>query len=168
METSQTGSSPSTGGHVHPRSCQSCRSRKIKCDRQQPSCSSCSKAASLCEYPDGRGRAPKRPRRAVEGHVADRLSRLEALIRHLGQQSNSNASSLSAQRPQPADSQARPPDAASPSEAPAMDASFDERFSRLMIKETRSYYVSNVLWGNVADEVGTYITSHGSAGAQSV
>lgn len=34
-----------------------------------------------------------------------------------------------------------------------MDASFDERFSRLMIKESRSYYVSNVLWGNVADEV---------------
>lgn len=44
-----------------------------------------------------------------------------------------------------------------------MDASFDDRFSRLMIKETRSYFVSNVLWGNLADEV----TSHGSVGAQS-
>lgn len=146
---------------MHPRSCQLCRSRKIKCDRQQPSCSSCSKAASLCKYPDGRGRAPKRSRRAVEGHVADRLSRLEALIRHLGQQSDT--SSLLTQRPQPGESQVRSSDVP-PSEAPAMDASFDERFSRLMIKETRSYYVSNVLWGNLADEV----TTGGPAGAQSV
>lgn len=160
MEASEAGPPPSNRGHAHPRSCQLCRSRKIKCDRQQPSCSSCAKTAALCEYPGGRGRAPKRPRRAVEDHVADRLSRLEALIRHLGQQSD--ASSLSAQKPQPGDSQARPPDAF-PSDAPAMDASFDDRFSRLMIKETRSYFVSNVLWGNLADEV----TSHGSVGAQS-
>ncbi|KAK7970165.1 Zn(II)2Cys6 transcription factor [Apiospora saccharicola] len=140
----------SVSGSRNLRSCQVCRTRKIKCDRQQP-CSNCARADTACVYPSGRGRAPKRPRKVTERYVADRLSRLEAVIRELDTRSH------------PKGLVAKGRDMDKPETSTALgggkgqsdtDQSADERFSRLMVREQTSYYVNdNALWGNLADEV---------------
>ncbi|KAK8055738.1 hypothetical protein PG993_000965 [Apiospora rasikravindrae] len=140
--------SANTSGGRNLRSCQSCRARKIKCDRQQP-CSNCARADIDCVYPSGRGRAPKRPRKVTENYVADRLSRLEAVIRELDGRSHSRDPVAGGGKgPRKAETSA-----ADPGQANA-DQSADERFNQLMVREQTSYYVNdNALWGNLADEV---------------
>lgn len=39
-------------------SCHSCRRRKVKCDRQHPSCGNCSKMVEQCVYSDNTGKGP--------------------------------------------------------------------------------------------------------------
>ncbi|KAL2863150.1 putative C6 transcription factor [Aspergillus lucknowensis] len=126
----------SEGRRTHRRSCFLCRSRKVKCDRQQP-CGACVRAASNCVYPSGTGRAPKRPRQSVNNSaVLSRLGRLESIIRQLEGQH--------AQQPrQPA----LEPSTAGPS------TQGDQRNGRLAIDSTSSVYVSNVLWASLGDEV---------------
>lgn len=108
-----TSTSAATGTPVRSRSCISCRTRKIRCDRYFP-CTNCLRSHAECVYPLGRGRAPKRPsgrnrllasgsgsgstgaaaeaagaegvgatRSADSEHLAARLARLEAMIRGL-------------------------------------------------------------------------------------
>jgi len=79
---------------THPpiRSCERCRHRKVKCDKRSP-CSSCVRAEAECISPDGRGRAPKRPRKAVDYRLGDRLARVEAILKHLANPGNSNTDS---------------------------------------------------------------------------
>ncbi|KAL4769810.1 hypothetical protein BDW60DRAFT_209692 [Aspergillus nidulans var. acristatus] len=62
------------------RSCTLCRQRKVKYDRQQP-CSNCTRAETQCVFPQGLGRAPKRPRKAVEAWLLAQSSRLESLVK---------------------------------------------------------------------------------------
>lgn len=150
----------SVSGGRNLRSCQVCRARKIKCDRQQP-CSNCARADAACVYPSGRGRAPKRPRKVTESYVADRLSRLEAVIRQLDTRSHSRGSVAKGKDLGKSDTETAPALAKGQLDA---DQSTDERFSRLMVREQTSYYVNdNDLWGNLADEVclprGTVCTS---------
>ncbi|KAI1335565.1 Zn(II)2Cys6 transcription factor [Xylariaceae sp. FL0016] len=138
--------------HAHIRSCTLCRQRKVKCDRQQP-CLNCARANSDCVYPAGPGRAPKRPRQAVNVKVLDRLTQLETTIRHLQQQSraeNGSPNPDATPDPKPGDVQAQSEDtgSASPSEA-----SLDQKLGRLMIGETKSYYVSNALWADLGHEI---------------
>lgn len=57
-------------------SCQSCRRRKVRCDKELPSCSLCMKSSQICTYPPGplkpgpklgsSQRSLKRPRRSKE------------------------------------------------------------------------------------------------------
>ena len=114
----------------HRRSCLLCRSRKIKCDRQQP-CAACVRATSTCVYPGGTGRAPKRPQQSASNSaVLARLDRLEGIIRQLDSQQTE-------QQPQPQ----------------ALDSQGDQRNGRLAVDNTSSVYVSNVLWASLGDEV---------------
>ncbi|KAH8671694.1 fungal-specific transcription factor domain-containing protein [Xylariales sp. PMI_506] len=61
-------------------SCNICRRRKSRCDRQQP-CSTCSARGLLCVYPDGQTSSlmPKLPSTAVPS-LQDRLVQLEHLV----------------------------------------------------------------------------------------
>lgn len=116
------------------RSCVSCRSRKVKCDRQEP-CTGCQRAGAECVYPSGPGRAPKQPRRAIDKRLLDRLVDLESLVRRL-EDTNDGAKT----------------------EAPAAESEQDssqveQQFGRLVIDDTRSCYVSNILWASLGDEV---------------
>lgn len=45
---------------LNPRSCVTCRQRKVRCDKLMP-CTNCRRAQSNCVYP-APGRAPRRPR----------------------------------------------------------------------------------------------------------
>lgn len=137
---------PSPGRLHKLRSCGFCRSRKIKCDRQKP-CANCLRAGSECVYPTEPGRAPKRPRRALDKHVLDRLAHLEVLVRRLGTEVEGGQLPFVA-----------------PSEEPAANggpgsgdesSQVEQQFGRLVIDETRSCYVSNILWSSLGNEVCT-------------
>jgi hypothetical protein len=42
----------------------------------------------------------------------------------------------------------------------APDASIDQQLGRLMIDDSKSYYVSNILWANLGNEVSTSAIVH--------
>lgn len=119
------------------RSCVHCRFRKIKCDRQVP-CAACVRSGSQCKYPAGPGRAPKRPRRAVDPRVLDRLSRLEVIMNQMGSDRDEDNQKTDLTRPK---------------ESKIDPCSVDQQLGRLVIDDTRSCYVSNKLWANLTDEV---------------
>lgn len=138
--------------HYPIRSCVSCKTRRVRCDRQQPSCGNCSRARGLdqdCVYPTGRGRAPKRRRNGQgtavgeQPPIAERLARLETMIRHAGRQDQGEAA----------------PDTAlghrdsAPHLERSADAALDERLGRLKVTETKSHYLHDVMWESLADEV---------------
>lgn len=155
--------------YPHIRSCELCRQRKVKCDRQQP-CSHCAKSGQDCLYPAGPGRAPKRSRRAENAQLMDKLSRLEHIIKRLASENTDDTDPAAAGHAErDADhtqSSQSPPGPGSedkrPSKSPAEvsqvssenQSSLDFQFGRLVINDSKSYYVGNVLWANLANEVG--------------
>ncbi|KAI3400384.1 hypothetical protein diail_3401 [Diaporthe ilicicola] len=153
----------------HIRSCELCRQRKVKCDRQQP-CSHCTRSGQECLYPSGPGRAPKRSRRAENAQLMDKLSRLEHIIKRLASENKSDAGSpLAGHNDAAADSSVRSQHSSrsvdahnesgdkssgNVSEASGENnSSLDAQFGRLVINDSMSYYVGNVLWANLANEV---------------
>ncbi|KAH8734650.1 fungal-specific transcription factor domain-containing protein [Ilyonectria robusta] len=94
-----TGPIPAAGGSgapaINPRSCVTCRRRKVRCDKQMP-CSNCRRAQIPCVFP-APGRAPRQPRprdpnappknssqREVE--LVKRLRKLEGIVEELSGQ----------------------------------------------------------------------------------
>ncbi|PYH88487.1 Zn(II)2Cys6 transcription factor [Aspergillus ellipticus CBS 707.79] len=138
------------------RSCASCRQRKVKCDRQQP-CVNCTRTGTECVYPPGRGRAPKRPRNALNAQLSERLSRLENIIRSFeGHESQGGPALLSTgpgQQFSATESATPPHNPDAKTRDSGSEPSVEQRLGRLLIDETRSYYVSNVLWANLGDEI---------------
>ncbi|KAK4554186.1 hypothetical protein LTR86_008713 [Recurvomyces mirabilis] len=73
------------GRTLNPRSCVTCRKRKVKCDKLNP-CSNCNRAHIECIFP-APGRAPRKMRKPGEGRdkeLLDRLRRLEGVVKGLG------------------------------------------------------------------------------------
>ncbi|KZF19520.1 putative fungal-specific transcription factor, partial [Xylona heveae TC161] len=69
--------------HKPQLSCNLCRLRKIRCDRQQP-CSTCSLRGQTCIYPENHTATPlSRPPRAATPSVHDRLVQLERHVMSL-------------------------------------------------------------------------------------
>lgn len=66
----------------NPRTCVTCKRRKVKCDRANP-CSNCIKAQIPCKYPPP-GRAPRQPRRAMrlpdKGHLSELVDQVWAMM----------------------------------------------------------------------------------------
>ncbi|OJD12422.1 hypothetical protein AJ78_06986 [Emergomyces pasteurianus Ep9510] len=71
---------------LNPRSCITCRRRKVRCNKIQP-CSNCSKANIQCVFP-GPGRAPRKPQIRPDSELLARLRRLEGLVKSLGAEVN--------------------------------------------------------------------------------
>ncbi|KAF2650605.1 hypothetical protein K491DRAFT_697119 [Lophiostoma macrostomum CBS 122681] len=145
-----------TGPQPRRKSCTNCRSRKAKCDREKP-CSSCVRAGypTTCVYLPGRGRSAKRPRPANNEDVMDSLSRLEDIVRHLEtQRLPRSRGNLDSATPLPKESSS--PYAGSErssSNNATSPTSLEQNLGRLVIDETRSYYVSNVLWASLSSEI---------------
>lgn len=83
---------PNLGRGFNPRSCNTCRRRKVKCDKVEGGCGNCTKSHTECVYP-GPGRAPRRPKSgAVKGateretELLKRLRRLEGVVEELSGQ----------------------------------------------------------------------------------
>ena len=68
--------------NLNPRSCVTCRRRKVRCNKTEP-CSNCVKAGIECVFP-GPGRAPRKQRRQPDVEVLSRLRRLEGVVESLG------------------------------------------------------------------------------------
>ncbi|RYP09061.1 hypothetical protein DL765_008583 [Monosporascus sp. GIB2] len=136
-----TAETPTTPGmsppHMQVRTCNLCRQRRVKCDRQVPRCSNCLRSEANCVYPPGRGRAPKRPRSGVVPQLSERLSRLESIINQLSAAARENHLAQETSHAWEASD----------------THSFDQDFSRLKLDESKSYYVSNALWVTLSNEV---------------
>lgn len=75
----------SQGRTLNPRSCVTCRKRKVKCDKIHP-CSNCNRAHIECVFPSP-GRAPRKARKLGEGRdkeLLERLRRLEGVVKGMG------------------------------------------------------------------------------------
>jgi len=73
------------GRTLNPRSCVTCRKRKVKCNKVHP-CSNCNRAHIECVFP-APGRAPRKARKLGEGkdkELLERLRRLEGVVKGLG------------------------------------------------------------------------------------
>lgn len=89
---------PAPGGAgpaLNPRSCVTCRRRKVRCDKQMP-CSNCRRALIPCVFP-APGRAPRQPRPRDpnappkttthrEAELVKRLKKLEGIVEELSGQ----------------------------------------------------------------------------------
>ncbi|KAF2653479.1 hypothetical protein K491DRAFT_602793 [Lophiostoma macrostomum CBS 122681] len=144
----------------NPRSCVTCRKRKVKCDKKQP-CSNCARAKIECIFP-GPGRAPRKSRKAPDGELMDRLRKLEGVVQTLNAQ-------VEEHEQEAADKERRGSSGECPygsggsgssnshrSASVAVDSSVDgleSRFGRLVVDQGRSRYVNNSFWASLNNEV---------------
>lgn len=83
--------SPSSSAHRRPASCLSCKSRKLRCNRESP-CSNCVSRNICCQQPAPRTRLARAPGAnsqpdAASPEILERLRRLENLLAE-GQNAN--------------------------------------------------------------------------------
>ncbi|KAJ5632793.1 hypothetical protein N7490_009132 [Penicillium lividum] len=151
----------------NPRSCVTCRSRKVRCDKLSP-CSNCRRANIACIYPSG-DRPPRwvrRLERPVTGEVMERLHHLEGLVKELtGQleQAHAAAKSPPASSNSPGSST---PDHDLGSQGTASHSgsgNVPNQFGRLALNDSiRSRYVGSGFWSWVNDEIGELKTETGN------
>ena len=162
--------SPTSG--LNPRSCVTCRKRKVKCDKKQP-CSNCQKANIECVFPRP-GRAPRRTKKPPDAELLARLRRLEGVVQKLGKGVDGEDLSPEARSPEIV-SQNTGSQATSQPEANGTDEcefvakfrhldpetrfkkfsslTLDREMGRLVVGEGRSRYVSNSFWAGLTEEV---------------
>ncbi|KAL8961021.1 MAG: hypothetical protein Q9193_002363, partial [Seirophora villosa] len=161
----------STVAPPNPRSCITCRKRKVRCDKRHP-CSNCNKAAIECIFP-GPGRAPRRSRKPPDAELLARLRRLEGVVQHLGKNVDEEPEeSAEAVHQQPGDDENAAEMDAKPIKQeetiPKGCGMFNgpeprkktvdgvsKEFGRLVVDEGRSRYVSNKFWSSMSEEVST-------------
>lgn len=161
--------------HLNPRSCVTCRRRKVRCNKHEP-CANCVKAGIDCVFP-GPGRAPRKSRKPPDAELLSRLRRLEGVVQNLGVQADEHAGDGGVVAPAnlPGLSTAgirtnfggayhhphqhQHQHRARSGESPGSDhddskrRSLDKQLGRLVINEDRSRYVSNTFWTAMSDEV---------------
>jgi hypothetical protein len=156
--------SGATGGGPtpNPRSCITCRRRKVKCDKKQP-CSNCVRAKINCIFP-GPGRAPRKSRKPPDAELLDRLRRLEGVVSSLNAQVEEHEQEAAERERQ--SSTAEIPscpfgsDRAKPKPNGGMRVAVDDtveglenRFGRLVVEKGRSRYINNSFWASLNNEV---------------
>ncbi|XP_014557401.1 hypothetical protein COCVIDRAFT_97148 [Bipolaris victoriae FI3] len=170
-QPSRTANGPSPGTAPtptpNPRSCITCRRRKVKCDKKNP-CSHCVRAKIDCVFP-GPGRAPRKSRKPPDAELLERLRRLEGVVTSLNAQveGHDSNSSTSNNNDNAADRQREPTAAAAAqdqcplgittttSTAPSDDSlqGLEARFGRLVVENGRSRYINNSFWASLNNEV---------------
>lgn len=159
-------SKPSGAAGLNPRSCVTCRRRKVKCDKKQP-CSNCARAKIECIFP-GPGRAPRKSRKPLDGELMERLRRLEGVVQNLNAQVEEHEQQ-DAEREKIGGAVSGCPlgDAGEeqggcPSGRDLVGASvaadnsvegLETRFGRLVVDEGRSRYINNSFWASLNNEV---------------
>lgn len=169
------------GRVLNPRSCVTCRRRKVKCDKTHP-CRNCTRQHIECVFPTP-GRAPRKARKISDTRDVEllaRLRRLEGVVKRMGVDpvteeptlaqdgaTNSHANEEDSQPPKPhlntsscpsematssgAADQAHD-DAARP-QAQARVGHLENRFGRLVVNEGKSRYINSSFWANLSTEV---------------
>lgn len=172
--------SPSnSGANLNPRSCVTCRRRKVKCDKKQP-CANCVKAHIDCIFPSP-GRAPRKPRKPQDSELVERLKKLEGVVRSLGSQAGVAPEGESPEK-QEGQSPAAAKDGAEQEKGKELtqeeriqnacrelrelrqaqyekegkkspSTGLENRFGRLVVEEGRSRYINPSFWANLSTEV---------------
>lgn len=145
----------------NPRSCITCRRRKVKCDKKQP-CSNCARARIECIFP-GPGRAPRKSRKPPDAELLERLRRLEGVVQNLNAQVEEHEQEAAERERDQSDSRqgsvsenvfANSNHKSSPSVV--VDNSvegLESRFGRLVVEKGRSRYINNSFWASLNNEV---------------
>nr|POE99356.1 bikaverin cluster transcription factor bik5 [Quercus suber] len=171
------------GRTLNPRSCVTCRKRKVRCDKVHP-CANCLRAHIACIYPSP-GRAPRKVRKMGEGRdkeLLDRLRRLEGVVKGLGVEVSEKDSGDDAEKHDGAGLLTRIMDESLPGSTRERQAvkreeirfrrtsddthqertkwvddeqkgRFENRFGRLVINEGKSRYINNSFWASLSNEV---------------
>lgn len=97
---------------LNPRSCVTCRRRRVRCDKTMP-CSNCRRAQSDCMYP-APGRAPRQMHTHTQAHpvpasghseremdLMDRLRKLEKLVYEMSGQGTTSENEVGANTSEP-------------------------------------------------------------------
>ncbi|KAF1935547.1 hypothetical protein EJ02DRAFT_123545 [Clathrospora elynae] len=155
-------SGPSSGPTTNPRSCVTCRRRKVKCDKKHP-CSNCVRAKIECIFP-GPGRAPRKSRKPPDAELLERLRRLEGVVTSLNAQVEGHeqeAAHREKERQSSTSEEACPfakngVDTVQNGAKVAADNSvegLENRFGRLVVEKGRSRYINNSFWASLNNEV---------------
>ncbi|KAH4001225.1 hypothetical protein HBH70_008690 [Parastagonospora nodorum] len=149
------------GPSPNPRSCVTCRRRKVKCDKRHP-CSNCTRAKIECIFP-GPGRAPRKSRKPADAELLERLRRLEGVVSSLNAQVEEHEQEA-AEREKGSEAghpecpfsngKTNPNDASEP--RVVLDNSvegLENRFGRLVVEKGRSRYINNSFWASLNNEV---------------
>ena len=163
-----SGASGAGAPGLNPRSCVTCRRRKVKCDKKQP-CSNCARAKIECVFP-GPGRAPRKSRKPPDGELMERLRRLEGVVQSLNAQVEEHEQQ-DAEREKIVEAGAGAGacpngsgggDAACPNGTDKEGANvsvdnsvegLETRFGRLVVDQGRSRYINNSFWESLNNEV---------------
>ncbi|MCJ1476379.1 hypothetical protein MMC13_005045 [Lambiella insularis] len=159
---------PASG--INPRSCTTCRKRKVRCDKKHP-CSNCHKAGIECIFPRP-GRAPRRSKKPPDSELLARLRRLEGVVQSLGkgadgedlspdhEDSTGNRSmekSPSTEEFRPNDTMppalGRPPSCSNRMKISDASTDFEMDLGKLYITAGKSRYISNNFWANLTSEI---------------
>ncbi|EXJ76839.1 hypothetical protein A1O3_10484 [Capronia epimyces CBS 606.96] len=150
-----TSAPTSSTSRLNPRSCVTCRRRKVRCNKENP-CANCIRAGIECVFP-GPGRAPRKSRKPPDTELLARLQRLEGVVHSLGAQVDENGV-LSSTVTGSTDIRVRFGDTQS-GDSPTSDRSdskrqsIDKHSGRLLINEDRSRYVNSAFWTSMSDEI---------------
>ncbi|KAF2840997.1 hypothetical protein M501DRAFT_1010158 [Patellaria atrata CBS 101060] len=154
---------------LNPRSCVTCRKRKVKCDKKQP-CTNCTRQHIECVYPSP-GRAPRKPRKPADGELIERLRKLEGVVKSLGLQVEEEQALAEEANRKLETTASRPnPEQCSLALEKAKDIErreefrrktkedthvngLETRFGRLVVDEGRSRYINNSYWASLSNEV---------------
>jgi hypothetical protein len=150
------GSISSTPPSANPRSCVTCRKRKVKCDKKQP-CLNCTRAKIDCIFP-GPGRAPRKNRKPPDGELMDRLKRLEGVVLSLNAQveEHEQEAAVREKRKEDGTTDENFPNGRRESRSVVFDTSvegLETRFGRLVVDQGRSRYINNSFWASLNNEV---------------
>lgn len=139
---------------LNPRSCITCRRRKVKCDKKQP-CSNCARAKIECIFP-GPGRAPRKSRKPPDGELMERLRRLEGVVQTLNAQVEEHEHEAADKDKSggcgPGGASECPYDSASVVVDHSVEG-LETRFGRLVVDQGRSRYINNSFWASLNNEV---------------
>ena len=151
------------GRTLNPRSCVTCRRRKVKCDKTVP-CSNCRRAQIECVYPRPE-RAPRKARKtgpARDKELLERLRRLEGVVKSLGSTEADVNEEYTSDRARE-DEGGIDPRSDHESEHGISDKTklidehghggVESRFGRLVMEDGKSRYVTNSFWANLSNEV---------------
>ncbi|EOD46576.1 putative c6 transcription protein [Neofusicoccum parvum UCRNP2] len=167
-------SSASGSSGLNPRSCVTCRRRKVKCDKKHP-CTNCTKARIECIFP-APGRAPRKARKPPDAELLERLRKLEGMVKTLGgaEADDDKAQTSEGEKPvetavdttevraeQPKNRNIENEDCAKyarylPPEDKTI-AGLETRFGRLVVNEGRSRYINSSFWASLNNEVNSII-----------
>ncbi|KAF2622361.1 hypothetical protein BU25DRAFT_377836 [Macroventuria anomochaeta] len=144
----------------NPRSCITCRKRKVKCDKKQP-CSNCARAKIECVFP-GPGRAPRKSRKPPDAELLERLRRLEGVVQNLNAQVEEHEQEAAERERENGSRQESVSEhcfgngSSKNSPSVVVDNSvegLESRFGRLVVKKGRSRYINNSFWASLNNEV---------------